>query len=397
MNKKVAIIGAGPSGIIAAINISKYTDVVIFEKMPRMGKKIIASGNGKCNLTNMKPLNNNTYNNELARKSYNKYNPKMFREDLLKLGILTKEDIENRVYPITNSSNSVMDNFLYHLENNNVLIYTNTIVLEIKKNDDKYNIITLDTIYKDFDYVIVATGGKSNKQLGSDGEGYKLLEKLNVEHTRLCPGLVGIKTQKDDIKGLDGVRQKAAVTLIDNNNIIFNELGEVQFKKDGISGIVVMNASSIIARKKVFPKLYLDLVPSISEDELITYLKNIKVLNSKMDILRLLKAVLPKMLAQNIYNKLGEKDIESYVSYIKHFELKIIDTYGFDTSQVTVGGIKINEINDDFELKKYRNIYVIGEVLDVDGLCGGYNLHFAFASGTLASNSILKKEGVFYE
>lgn len=399
-NKKVAVIGAGPSGIILAIKLSKYMDVTIFEKMPKVGKKLIASGNGKCNLTSLKVLNKDVYNSKLAYDIYSSYTPVMFREDLLKYGIVTYEDIEHRVYPITNSSNTVVDNFLYHLEQNNVMIKLNTIVTDIIRKNNGYDIITSDSEFKNFDYVVVATGGKSNKQLGSNGEGYQLLNKLGIGCTKLYPGLVGLKVNKDEIIGLEGIRQKAKVYLFDNNEVIFEEFGEVQFKKDGISGIVIMNASSIIARKQMFPKLYLDLVPTYSHDKLVNDLKLIKKYNNNIDNLRLLKAVLPKMLAQNIYNKFNkfrDSSIEELALFIKHMPLTINGTYDFDASQVTVGGIDTNEVSSNLELKKYPNMYILGELLDVDGLCGGYNLHFAFASGTIASLTILKKEGIINE
>lgn len=397
MKKKIAIIGAGPSGIISSIILSKKMDVVLFEKMPRIGKKIIASGNGKCNITNIKKVNGYTYNNSFAERVYDMYDSTQFRSDLAKYGILTKVDSENRVYPISNSSNSVVDNFLYHLDNQNVKILTDTLVIDIKENNNKFSIITTNSSYNDFDYVIISTGGKSNKQLGSNGEGYGLLKKLNIKITKLFPGLVGLKINKNEINGLDGIRQKARVTLIDNNKIIFDEVGEVQFKKDGISGIVVMNASSVIARSDYYPLVKLDLVPYMSKEELIDNLSIIKKENPTMDNIRILKAFLPKMLALNIYNKLGNTELEKYVDIIKEMPLNICGTYDFDNSQVTVGGVELSEINDNFELNKHKNIYVIGELLDVDGVCGGYNLHFAFASGKIASKSILKKEGICYE
>lgn len=397
MKKKVAIIGAGPAGIISSIILSKEMHVVLFEKMPKIGKKIIASGNGKCNITNMTRPNEYTYNNNFAKEVYEKYDAKAFRQDLFNLGILTKADNENRVYPMSNSSNSVIDNFLYHLENQKVEIHTDTIVIEIKKKGCKYTVVTKDDLFNDFDYVIVSTGGKSNKVLGSNGEGYELLDKLNVKHTNLLPGLVGLKINLNQIRGLDGVRHKVRVKLELDNEIIFEELGEVQFKKDGMSGIVIMNASSVISRLNRTPYLYLDLAPHISKEELFDILVNIKAMNPEMNNLQVLRSLLPKMLAQNLCNKQDNVLISNYVDYIKQMPFIITGTYNFDNSQVTVGGVDLSEINDNFELKKHPNIYVLGELLDIDGICGGYNLHFAFASGKLASESILKKEGFKHE
>ncbi len=394
--KHVAIIGGGASGIFSALHLKKLfnnqIDITIFEKNSRIGRKILASGNGKCNLSNQTLLVDNIYNNEFATKIYNEFPPIKLREYLDTLGLFTKLDQANRVYPQTESSNSVLDLMLLHLNNLNIKIKTEETVLDIKKQNNKYLVVTKNTSDL-FDYVIISTGSKASSKLGSNNEGYDILKKLNVNITPLKPGLVGIKTKKQDVSTLSGIRQKAIVKLYDNDKVIFEEIGEVQFKDEGISGIVVMNASSIIARASSNVNMTLDLLPNYDKEELIEKLKYIQSLNKNISLKELSHGILPKMLANKICDLLKDKlNIKEFVNLSKNYPIKVEGTYGFDNAQICVGGIDLSELKDTLELKKHPNIYATGEVLDIDGLCGGYNLQFAFASGFVAANAIYQKE-----
>lgn len=394
--KHVAIIGGGASGIFSALYLKKLfnnqIDITIFEKNSRIGRKILASGNGKCNLSNQTLLVDNIYNNEFATKIYNEFPPIKLREYLDTLGLFTKLDQANRVYPQTESSNSVLDLMLLHLKNANVIIKTEETVLDIKKQNNKYLVSTKNTSDL-FDYVIISTGSKASSKLGSNNEGYDILKKLNVNITPLKPGLVGIKTKKQDVSTLSGIRQKAIVKLYDNDKVIFEELGEVQFKDEGISGIVVMNASSIIARASSNVNMTLDLLPNYDKEELIEKLKYIQSLNKNISLKELSHGILPKMLANKICDMLKDKlNIKEFVNLSKNYPINVEGTYGFDNAQICVGGVDLKELNENLELKKHPNIYATGEVLDIDGLCGGYNLQFAFASGFVAANAIYQKE-----
>ena len=394
--KHVAIIGGGASGIFSALHLKKLfnnqINVTIFEKNNRIGRKILASGNGKCNLSNQTILENNIYNNEFATKIYNEFPPIKLREYFDTLGLFTKLDQANRVYPQTESSNSVLDLMLLHLKNTNVQIKTEETVLDIIKQNNKYAVITKNSNDL-FDYVIISTGSKASSKLGSNNEGYDIFKKLNVNITPLKPGLVGIKTKKQDISTLSGIRQKALVKAYCNNDVIFEELGEVQFKDEGISGIVVMNASSIIARTNSNVNMTLDLLPNYDKEELIEKLKYIQSLNKNISLKELSHGILPKMLANKICDMLKDKlNIKEFVNLSKNYPINVEGTYGFDNAQICVGGVDLKELNEKLELKKHPNIYATGEVLDIDGLCGGYNLQFAFASGFVAANAIYQKE-----
>lgn len=377
---KIAIIGGGPSGILSSIFLKKAlkdsAEVFLYEKMDRIGKKLLATGNGKCNLSNVN-LDSSLYNNIFAREIVDKYPPSVIQEELKNIGIFTHCDTSGRIYPITNSSNTVLDVLLNNLQKYCVNVKTNSLVKKIIKKNSRYQIITNNSS-NEVDIVIVATGGKSSSFLGSNGEGYSLLKDLNVKITNLYPGLVGLKTNINDVKGLNGIRQKCLLSIIDKNKIVFQEQGEVQFKEDGISGIVVMNASRFLFRN--FPNGYieLDLLPEINEQELVNFLK-----------MHDLIGLLPKMLAKKIKEKSNNK--QEIVKLIKHYSLFVNSDYGFERSQVTLGGVDLNEVKPNLELKKLDNIYIIGEILDIDGPCGGYNLHFAFACAMHITKCIIRK------
>ena len=248
--------------------------------------------------------------------------------------------------------------------------------------------------------MIFATGGKSSKVHGSNGEGYKLLESMGINITNVKPGLVGLKISEKQISGLSGIRQKACVKLFENNNCIYSELGEIQFKNDGISGIVVMNASSILARMNYKLNVFIDFIPSLNYIEAVEKFNIILNNNPNLNLEDLTHGILPKALAIklcNILKKKNEFTLSSFIKLAKNYQVELVDTYGFDASQVSVGGVDVKEVLDTLELKKYKRLYIIGELLDVDGLCGGYNMHFAFASGAVVSDDIYQKEVKKYE
>lgn len=395
--KRVVIIGGGPAGILAAIKIKEklldQIEVIIIEKMNRIGKKIIVSGNGKCNLSNTLCEDDYIYNSTFAKDIYQRYDSNSLRADLLKMGLFTKIDEKMRVYPVTESSSTVMDLLLLQLNKYQVKLITNTQVTQVTKERQLFNIYTTTTTFK-ADYVVFATGGTSSKIHGSSGDGYHLLKHFNVKITPIKPGLVGLKIKEEQIKGLDGLRQKAQVMIYDQDQLIFQEKGEIQFKKDGISGIVIMNASSILARFARSLTIVLDFLEAFDEKELIKKLKMIKLANPNLPLSDLLHGLLPKSLADKISNKLSKEknlSIETFVRLAKNYIVEVIDTYGFDNSQVTVGGISQDEIDDNFELKKVPFAYAIGELLDVDGICGGFNMHFAFASGAIMGQKLAER------
>ena len=228
--KKVAIVGAGPSGMLAGIKIKESlgdkVNVVIYEKKDRVGKKILASGNGRCNLSNT-DLDMSYYNNAFVNNIIKEINSTNLRCYFQDLGLITMPDSSGRIYPITDMASTVLDILLRKISELQIEVKTNTLVTNINKENDKY-ILTTNNELHPFDIVILATGGKSSSYLGSNGEGYALAKELGAKITPLKPGLVGLKTTKDSIKGLNGIRQKVNLKLfIDKDECLFTENGEV--------------------------------------------------------------------------------------------------------------------------------------------------------------------------
>lgn len=344
---KIAIIGAGASGLMLATLLQKNNiDYDIFNKDLKIGSKIKASGNGRCNISNYN-VNNDKYHNKNISKIVEEYKKELFSL-FTELKIYTKIDEEGRMYPISESSLSVL-NIL--LKNSNAR-FVDLEIKDIKKENNKYLIND-----EAFDYVVIAIGspaGYKNK------DSFKLLDNLGLKYKKFIPSLVGFKTNLK-IKEISGARSKAKAYLFNDNKLIADEAGEVIFKDDGISGICIMNLSSYYNQiDKKNPYVLLDLADRDYDDYS-------SVLN-------------PKLL-----NYVNKNNINPH-----KFIIPIKDTYSLEFAQVANGGIIEEEINNDLSLKKYKNVFVGGEIIDVDGLCGGYNLMFAFTSAIRISKEILK-------
>ncbi len=405
--KKVTIIGAGAAGLMASIYLKEQAvknnhdlEVVVLEKNDRVGKKILSTGNGKCNFSNVY-LEPKYYNNpEFVKPILESFSHSNLQEWFREKGLLSKVDKEGRIYPLTETASSVLDIFRLELEKRNIHVMTSFDVSKIKQkgsgyivSDGKNNIYT--------DYLIIATGGLSAPVLGSSGTGHKILKEMGVSLTKMQPGLVGIKTNKESIRSLSGLRMKALVKLYEENSLVKEEQGEIQFKDDGISGIVIMNIASKI-KNISNASLVVDMLPTLQEEDIFNYLINKQKDYGNFNINQLLIGLLPNILALKILKDLSFKDnikikhlhkedLSKIVKIIKNYQFKVVSLYGFDRSQVTVGGIDLKEVDNNLELKKLPNIFLCGEILDIDGMCGGYNLHFAFASAVLVAKSIINK------
>lgn len=411
--KKVAIIGGGVSGIYCAIQIKKHNpnfDVVILERLERIGKKILSTGNGKCNFSNTF-VSSTKYNDPFFVSPHlEQYKKEMLYQDLVNLGLLYKEDSEGRVYPYSESANSFLDILRHNLKKYKVCEKCNFEVTKINQVDGIFIIENTRREKIEADIVVISTGGKAYPVLGSNGSGYGLLKPWRIKITETLPGLVGLKVNEEDIKGLSGLRFKANVSLIDKKSkrVVHIEKGEIQFKDDGISGIVIMQMASFIARSNVIKNSHsyyfeVDLLPHIDEDELINMLIERRKLYEGFEAFDYLNGIFPKNLGLILLKKsridmasyvenITNKDIVRLANVIKSYIINYKDTYGFDRAQVTVGGIDLSEINhEDLSLNKAPNIYVCGEVMNIDGECGGYNMHWALVSGYIVSKSILEK------
>jgi predicted Rossmann fold flavoprotein len=376
--KKVVIIGGGASGIFCAIaikmNSKEEVSVTILEAQNRIGKKILVTGNGKCNLTNL-DINESHYNTDLVHWAIDTFDPQTCVKYFEGLGLMTRVDEAGRVYPYSEKATTVLDVLMRELERLDIQVITEYEVSHIKKTD-LFLVYSKDYRVLNFDYLVMATGGVAN--INFENAGYKILSDLGHSLTDLSPGLVALKT-KENLKPLSGIRVKAKATIINNNQVLASTVGEILFKENGLSGIAIFELSRFHVKGC---KVVLDLAYDKSESEIQTFLSK----NSNLE--DGLNGMFPKMISQDILKRNGKKVVE----VIKNYEFNVIDTYGFNNAQITVGGINNKEVNPfTYESFIIKDLYVIGEVLDVDGTCGGYNLHFAWASGYLAALDISKK------
>ena len=374
----ILIVGAGVSGIFLSIFLkskNKNLNVLLFDKNNIIGKKLLATGNGRCNIGN-KIVNDYSYNDSKISKLMKEFSLK--EEELLNEYGIFLRNLNNLMYPNSLSSKT-LNNYLLNLLNKyNVELHLNEEVIEY---NDKKLISSLNNY--NYDKLIFSTGAKSMKSSGSDGKIFNLLKKHNYKINDLKPGLAPI-TLKENVKELENLRLKGLIKLVSNNNKIYEENGEVIFKKDGISGISIFNINSIINRNNIKDsKISLDLFPDTKEDDLFSKI------NDKYKVFGdiFLESLFGKQL-HNYIKKQSHSNLKLYVHLLKNLEFNYKSSYDFDFSQVTLGGISLEEVNDNFSSKKEKNIYFIGEVLDVDGLCGGYNIMFAIFSAFIVSNSI---------
>lgn len=401
---KVAVIGGGASGLVCAIEIKKLNpdiSVTVYEANSRVGKKILATGNGRCNLTNMTAHKQGYRNMGFARYALEMFTPQSNIEFFNSIGLFTKEDNCGRVYPLSNQASSVLDALRLSAERCGVNIVTDVRIENAEHKKDGFLVCG-----KRYEALVLATGGKAAPSQGSDGSGYKLLKQLGHKVTSLAPSLVQLETEnKQYPKQLKGVRCDCEMSLVIDNKLIVQKKGELLFADYGLSGIVSMEMSAYVsphlAKNKSKPVVYIDFVPSMTSDIL---LRNIKSLDGNIKAEDLLSGFMPKKIGQVILKQAGisyqdklsqikQNKLKEMILICKSFEFTVSGTKGYDFAQVTSGGADTREFDrETMQSKKIRGLYCIGELLDVDGDCGGYNLNWAWSSGRLAARSITEQK-----
>lgn len=399
----IVIIGGGASGMAAAIAAKRENselNVVILEKLSRVGKKILATGNGRCNFTHY-PIKIEKYHgsaiNESTAKILLDFDSVYFFNEI---GMLSRIDKEGRGYPLSNAANTVCDTLRFTLENLKVRIICGYSVNSIIKKDKMF------IIGGEYEFtakaVILASGGCASKVNGTDGVSFRLAQALGIQVSCLRPSLTSIKTVEKLVKELKGVRVNSYVSLNMNKNTIAAEYGEVQFGADYLSGICVFNITSYLDETIESCELSLDLLPDYSYDEVLMLLKKAAEIRQNMEVDNLLSGFFNKRIAESVVKRAGFKlnmsisllknaDFKAISAVCKNFTFPIIGFGSFDNAQVTAGGIIGDEIDENLQLKKVENLFCAGEALDVNGDCGGYNLHWAWSSGYAAGKNAAKK------
>lgn len=384
MKNNIAVVGGGASGLVAAICASRSgAEVTIFEKNARVGKKILSTGNGRCNLTNVNASTEN-YNSDFVKNVLNKFSPKAAITFFEEIGLLTREEDEGRVYPASGQASAVLDVLRLEADRLGVVVKAESEISEIVPKNEGFFVVSKTGERVFFDKVIVATGGMAAPKSGSDGSGYKLLKKLGHSITELKPSLVQVKTSKS----IQGVRAYGRVTLDSGET----EVGEIQFNNYGLSGIPVFGISKYVKTGK---SVFVDLMPDYEKEDVVRILKNRPLQTMETFMTGILNKSLGQMLLKECgisplskkSSELTEKEIEKIARMLKGWRFEITGVMPWDNAQVTSGGVSLTEIDSEtMQSKLVKNLYITGELLDVDAHCGGFNLHWAWASGFVAGS-----------
>lgn len=399
---KTIIIGGGASGLACAIKAkNNNNEVIILEKESKCGKKILVTGNGKCNYFNADFTvdHYNSNNIDILSTIINEDNKKLVLDFFDTIGIIPKIK-DNYYYPVTNQAITIREALVNCALKLGVKIINDVNIIDINYTD-KYEVITSSDRYTS-DNLVLATSLLAMK--GNDF-GINIARKFNHNVIKPLPALVQLIGNEKYFKEWAGIRTDVNVSLYINDKLTKNSTGEIQLTDYGISGICIFQLSSLVNKSlndnnKIDIKI--NFIPWIKNDvkEFLNE-RNIKMNNP--NISELLDGMLNYKLVNLIlnlsninrdkkYNELSNNDINNIIKYLTNFNVKIIDSMGFDKAQVCSGGIPLNEINiNNMSSKKNNNLYIIGELLDVDGECGGYNLGFAWVSGLLAGIDINDK------
>ena len=399
--KTVLIIGGGAAGLMAAVSAAqnKENRVLLLERQQRLGRKLLATGNGRCNLTNTaaSPAHYHGKDPAFVTEALARFSPadtlRFFRE----LGLLTVEEYGGRVYPLSNSANSVLDVLRFAVERAGAEVHTACRVNAVKTDGRGHFTVSCEDGARFFcDALIVACGGAAGEKLGGVKDGYELLASLGHSRTKLYPSLVQLVTAPEYPRALKGVRADAAVTLRRGGEILARSAGEVQFTDNGVSGPAVFDISRAAACGGEGIEIVFDFFRERDSEELLDMLRARRAALPNAEIGDLLTGMLHNRLGKMLVKAAGfhgsvplyalsDHGLSSVLEVCRGFTLPVRGTAGFDSALVTAGGISTAQFDPrTLQSRLVPGLYACGEVLDIDGDCGGYNLQWAWSSGMLA-------------
>lgn len=384
---EIVIVGAGASGMMCGYFLGKKgLDVVILDKNVSAGKKLLATGNGRCNFTN-RVMKAGCYYGDMAfvKSVIGQVSDQKVIDLFEEIGIHHRER-EGYCYPYSGQAAAVVKLLEQGCVDNQVLFRFDTRVTKVVHKDDIFTVKCKDGKEFKCRKLILACGGKAYESLGGDGSGYKLCRSLGHHVTDIYPGLTGLQAGGKEWKQLAGVRMQGAVSLYSDSSLVRREQGEIQIVKDGISGIPVFQLCRLAAEELGAGKavsVCLDFFPQMSEEELEQWLR--------MHGTEKLCGLIHTKWIDVMMKRCGGT-ISKLVRLLKAYEVGIQGTFGIERAQVTAGGVVAGEIDPETMQSKICNgLYILGELLDVDGICGGYNLHFAWSTAYLCAKGIGKE------
>ncbi len=406
---KVAVIGGGASGLACAVELLHTVNdkddvkVTLIEKLPRVGKKLLVTGNGRCNLTNVNASESGYRGDtDFAEYALKTITPEKNIEFFNSLGLYTRTEDEGRVYPLSNQASSVLDSLRFECNRLGVEALCDYRAVHLKTVDTGVTQKIIVNNRDRFDYVVVACGGKAAKVHGTDGDSYELLKMLGHKITPIAPALVSLNCD-EFTKALKGVRSICKMDLIIDGEKTHENYGEVQFTDYGLSGIPIMQLSRFVSMSPS-NEIYinLDVTPDFSEDEIAEYLFNRREFGTGL-CENVLIGLMNKQLCITLLKEcsiapngkifeMSDNDILKLTKICKCWKIKIKNSRSFDYAQVTAGGADCSQFDPQtMESKLIKNLFCCGEALNVDGDCGGYNLQWAWSSGRLAGQTIAER------
>jgi predicted Rossmann fold flavoprotein len=406
---KLLIIGGGASGLMAALTCKDMgVDIAVIEGSDRVGKKILTTGNGRCNISNEGCLPSRYHSENLGffTPVLESFTYKDTEEFFSSLGLPLVTLEEGKMFPMSLQASSVLDILRFAIEDRDIPLYLNSKVKEIKSAGNGFKILTLSNETYECEKVILACGGKSAPATGSDGSGFDIARKLGHTIIPPAPSLVQLKLDYNYLKGLAGIKFNGFAEVFVNKCSMQKEFGEVLFTEYGISGPPILQLSRIVSRallKGEIVELVVDLMPTMKPEKLMDFLENRWGTFSYRSVNDSLIGVINKKLIPILLKECGLTDIhmpcynlqwnekKSIASHLKSWCFKVSGTNSFKDSQVTSGGIDTRSVNPEtLESNIVKGLYFCGEILDVDGDCGGFNLQWAWSSAFAAAKNACK-------
>lgn len=403
----VCIIGAGPAGMMSAIQCAeteKTQRILLIEKNKTMGKKLLLTGGGRCNLTNSAPLSKHLkkfQNPNFIKPSLKNFPPRKLLNFFIQEGVEFEEEASGRYIPETEDAHTILNVLEEKIKKLNITLLTNTKVKEIEKTGTIFKIYTNNKILKS-ENIILALGGKTYPQTGSKGDGYKLSQQLGHNITPLKPGLIPLKTQEEWVKELNGMKLNDIKLTYKTEDSVIEKSGDLLFTHFGFSGPPILDISQYIIHESD-NKMLIDLLPRQNYEELRLKLTNDFQEHGKTMIKNYLKYYLTNRFIDPFLNKceidkdkqlnqINKKEKNRLINNLKQFPINITGHLPFKMGMVTCGGVDLNEVNPKtMESRITEGLYFAGELLDLSADSGGYNLQMAFSTATLAGQTIARK------
>ncbi len=403
--KRICIVGGGASGIAAALSCAAaYPDVAIdlLEALPRVGKKILVTGNGRCNLANtdISPAYYRSQSEDRLAQLIAQMPLQRTLDFFARLGLFCDEE-DGRIYPYSHQASSVLDVLLLALNRSkNIHVHTDCRVTSISKSANRFTLV-VNGEKRHADAIILSAGGMAAPKHGSDGSGFALAKELGHTCTPLSPCLTAIKCDNPLLKSLKGIRAQGRVTLWQRTTPVYTEEGEIQFTDYGLSGIPIFQLSTSLDTN-IMSSISVDLMPSWPQTDMMEFIRQQCRINDEASLEQFMPGLINKRLLCAVLKACGITPLSRkagsltraeqlrIAQTIKNWRFPVVSALDWEQAQVTGGGIPLNEINDRFASQRCDGLYITGELLDATGMCGGYNLHWAWCSGIIAGQAAAK-------